>query len=300
MDPAGDSEELRLFRQKWKNGLSKGISDGLESCTQRDRENSECQHTRKDNCLKNRFESFGEEMRQLTTDLEVQVEPLECLSENAGNSWKSHQTPEDKSISIANQNEIVLFSLPQPSQTGGQITSVTLKEGSFCTKSSKKSLVDQLIEDIDEITSIPFFDLSLPKEVGIQIFSHLELKDLCACAQVSKSWRILAEDELIWYRMGCKLGYVQDRDLVVVDRANWKATVQCSTLEERHLRRNWKERICRLSSLEFERGETSTTHSTKEISEKTPLIVNFVNAKKGPRVRNVKVQKNLALETLYF
>lgn len=131
MDRAGDSEELQLFRQKWKNELSKGISDGLETCTQRDRENSECQHMRKDNCLKSRFESFGEEIRQLTTDLEVQVDPLECLSENAGNSWKSRQTPEDKSISIANQNEIVLFSPPQPSQTGGQITSVTLKEGSI-------------------------------------------------------------------------------------------------------------------------------------------------------------------------
>ncbi|KAJ7333901.1 regulation of transcription factor catabolic process [Desmophyllum pertusum] len=39
-----------------------------------------------------------------------------------------------------------------------------------------------------------------------------------------------------------------------MDRANWKGFVRGSILEERELRRNWKERICKLSSLEFERG----------------------------------------------
>ena len=36
----------------------------------------------------------------------------------------------------------------------------------------------------DEITAIPFFDISIPKEVAVNIFKHLNLKDLCHCAQV--------------------------------------------------------------------------------------------------------------------
>lgn len=269
MDPAGDSEELQLFRQKWKNELSKDVSDAAETRTQSDRENlKKCQHIKKENAIGNIFRCFGEEMRQLNPGLGDQVDPLECLSENSGSSGKLCQFSEEKYVSIVvNRNDTVnvLFSLPQPSQTGEQTSSVGDRElqriQSVCTKNSKKSLVDQLIEDIDEITTIPFFDLSLPREVGIKIFSHLDFKDLCTCAQVSKTWRILAEDELIWYRVGCQLGYVQDRDCAAIDRANWKAIVQERMLEERNLRRNWKERMCRLSSLEFERGETSVTLS---------------------------------------
>ena len=36
----------------------------------------------------------------------------------------------------------------------------------------------------DEVTEIPFFDTSLPREVGIKVFSYLEHRDLCHCAQV--------------------------------------------------------------------------------------------------------------------
>lgn len=198
---------------------------------------------------------FGEEMRQLGNRLD----PLECLR----SSDKSPPMPEDKfTRPIARENnEIVLLSLPEPvtrdisdSRTVQQRVQSKIP---ICTKNSGKSLLDQLIEDIDEITSIPFFDLNLPKEVGIHIFNHLGLKELCVCAQVSKSWKILAEDELIWYRVGCKLGYVRERDYAAVDKVNWKAFVRDSVLEERELRRNWKERMCRMSSLEFERGETA-------------------------------------------
>lgn len=253
MDTAGDSEELQAFRQTWKKELRKCRSeapDGTES-------GRECQHVKTEDFPRNKFRCFGEEIRQLNVDLGDQVNTLECLSENSGRSWKSYQNTEEKSISTSNQNETVLFILPQPGEETNSVSDCkSLKLQPVSTKNNKKSLVDQLIEDIDEITSIPFFDLSLPKEVGVQIFSHLEFKDLCACAQVSKSWKMLAEDELLWYRVGCKLGYVQKNDSLTIDRTNWKTFVQHGMLEERDLKRNWKERICRLSSLEFERGET--------------------------------------------
>ena len=258
MDLADDSADLQLFRRKWKNELRKKLKNA-ETRSQCYRDNLEnYQHTSKRN-FQGVFRCFGEEVRQFDADLGDQVDPLEFLSEKFGNTGESNEFPDEKST------EIVLLSLPQPSRISEQSTSLSDYKiqgvETNCTENREKSLVDQLIEDIDEITSIPFFDLSLPREVGIQIFSHLEFKDLCACAQVSKSWKLLAEDELIWYHVGCRLGYVQRRNCTALNGENWKTIVQHSMLEERGLRRNWKERICRVSSLEFERGETPIIHS---------------------------------------
>ena len=37
----------------------------------------------------------------------------------------------------------------------------------------------------EEINEIPFFDLELPREIGIRIFRHLSPSDLCRCSLVS-------------------------------------------------------------------------------------------------------------------
>ena len=257
MDPADDNVDLQFFRHKWKEELRKDTSDGAKTNDRSDdggenqlkRRYQTTRKSKENYNFQGVFHCFGEEVRQLGD----QLDPEECLKDNSGNSAKSPRMPEGKSTN--ENNEIVLLDLPEPSDC--KILQRAQSEKPICTKNSRKSLLDQLIEDIDEITTIPFFDLSLPKEVGIQIFNHLGFKELCLCAQVSKSWKILAEDELIWYRVGCKLGYVRERDCTVMDRANWKGFVRGSILEERELRRNWKERICKLSSLEFERGETA-------------------------------------------
>lgn len=259
MTPDGENEELQLFRQKWKEELRKGISDGIKANCPSDEEKKRRWLTGRKRNLSGAFHCFGEEMRQLRDEMD----PLDCLK----SSDKSQQMPEDKSVGsfVKENNGIVLLNLPEPitreacNSTCNSDCKIQQSKTAICPKIRKKSLLDQLIEDINEITSIPFFDLSLPKEVGIQIFNHLGVKELCACAQVSKSWKILSEDELIWYRVGCKLGYVQERDCAAIDRANWKAFVRESFLEERELRKNWKERMCRLSSLEFERGETAVS-----------------------------------------
>ena len=117
-----------------------------------------------------------------------------------------------------------------------------------------KSLVDQLISDIDEITAIPFFDQELPREVGIKIFAYLSVVDLCHCAQVNSTWKILAEDELLWHCLGCRHGYVCEKDKTM-DKSNWKSLVKGCILKERHLRKNWNERICSLAVHDFERGK---------------------------------------------
>lgn len=249
MDSAEDNEELRFFRDKWKAELRRDVLDG-SSNFQVDGENLKLELRNKN--FPGVVHCFGGEVRQLGNRLNT----VECLRL----SDESPSTPEDKSTRpIAKENsEIVLLNLPEPKDVSDrELQQRGQSKQPTCIKESTKSLLDQLIEDIDEITSIPFFDLSLPKEVGIQIFNHLGVRELCVCAQVSKSWKVLAEDELIWFHVGCKLGYVQERDCAAIDKVNWKGFIRDSILEERELRRNWKERICGLSSLEFERGETA-------------------------------------------
>lgn len=41
----------------------------------------------------------------------------------------------------------------------------------------------------------------LPKELLLRIFSYLDVVSLCRCAQVSKSWNILALDGSNWQRI---------------------------------------------------------------------------------------------------
>lgn len=258
MTPDGENEELQRFRQKWKEELRKDISDEVKTNCPSDEENQLKWQTGRKGNLSGVIHSFGKEMRRLGGEMD----PV-CLK----SSDKSLQMSEDKSVGpfAKENNGIVLLNLPEPmtrdvcNSTRNSDCEIQQSKIAICTKIRKKSLLDQLIDDINEITSIPFFDLSLPKEVGIQIFNHLGVKELCACAQVSKSWKILSEDELTWYRVGCKLGYIQERNCAAIDSANWKAFVRESILEEREIRKNWKERMCRLSSLEFERGGTAVS-----------------------------------------
>lgn len=41
----------------------------------------------------------------------------------------------------------------------------------------------------------------LPKEVALSVFSHLDATSLCHAAQVSQTWRKLADDDSLWHRM---------------------------------------------------------------------------------------------------
>ncbi|RCH87218.1 hypothetical protein CU098_009182, partial [Rhizopus stolonifer] len=41
----------------------------------------------------------------------------------------------------------------------------------------------------------------LPREVSMTIFSHLDAKTLCHAAQVSQTWKSLADDDALWHRM---------------------------------------------------------------------------------------------------
>ncbi|KAI9276721.1 quinon protein alcohol dehydrogenase-like superfamily [Phascolomyces articulosus] len=57
-----------------------------------------------------------------------------------------------------------------------------------------------LYDEIKPLLRIDFSSI-LPREVALRIFSFLDAKSLCHAAQVSQSWRSLADDDQLWHRM---------------------------------------------------------------------------------------------------
>lgn len=127
----------------------------------------------------------------------------------------------------------------------------------------KSSLVDTLINDLDEINEIPFFDSYIPSEVAVNIFKHLDVVDLCRCAQVSRDWRSVAESRLLWHRHCRRMGFT---DVAVAARnTNWKHHFREHVQRESLLRHNWKNRIGRLYELEYSRaGVLSAVDSSED------------------------------------
>ncbi|KAG7480908.1 hypothetical protein MATL_G00061240 [Megalops atlanticus] len=122
-----------------------------------------------------------------------------------------------------------------------------------CKVTRNDTLVEQLIEDLNEINEIPFFDMELPYELALKIFQYLSRTELGRCAQVSKSWKALAEDELLWYRLCLKEGY--HREASICDSPCWKGTLRDCRQIEGTLRYNWKNRIGAISHLQYELGK---------------------------------------------
>ena len=56
--------------------------------------------------------------------------------------------------------------------------------------------------------------------------------------QVSKSWRSLAEDELLWCRICHRLGF--EKDTLTVEHSNWKSRVRHYSIVKQTLELNWK------------------------------------------------------------
>ncbi|XP_039626897.1 F-box/WD repeat-containing protein 8 [Polypterus senegalus] len=114
-------------------------------------------------------------------------------------------------------------------------------------------LLDLLIQDLNEINEIPFFDMDLPYELALKIFQHLNTTELGRCAQVSKAWKILAEDELLWYRLCLKEGHLTGSS--ISDSPCWKSTLRDFRQMEHTMRSNWKNRVGAISQLQYELGK---------------------------------------------
>ncbi|XP_071110859.1 F-box/WD repeat-containing protein 8-like [Haliotis cracherodii] len=144
---------------------------------------------------------------------------------------------------------------------GPPIPNVSQSQDKTRVKTSERFL-DLFIADLDEINEIPFFDVSLPREVAVQIFKHLAMEDLCHCAQVSKSWRSLADDELLWCQVCHQLGY--DQDVFTLEKTNWKNVVRHHIQQRRTLITNWKGRLGKLFQLQHPQGGVMCAASTSD------------------------------------
>ncbi|XP_006204849.1 F-box/WD repeat-containing protein 8 [Vicugna pacos] len=111
-----------------------------------------------------------------------------------------------------------------------------------------EQLVDQLIRDLNEMDDVPFFDIQLPYELAINIFQYLDRKELGRCAQVSKMWKVIAEDEVLWYRLCQQEGHLPESS--ISDYSCWKLIFQECRAKEHMLRTNWKNRKGAVSELE--------------------------------------------------
>lgn len=56
--------------------------------------------------------------------------------------------------------------------------------------------------------------------------------------QVSKSWRVLAEDEVLWYRLFLEEG--RHRGASISDSPCWKSTLRDRFNTEKTVKYNWK------------------------------------------------------------
>ncbi|XP_012705102.3 F-box/WD repeat-containing protein 8 [Fundulus heteroclitus] len=117
----------------------------------------------------------------------------------------------------------------------------------------EEELVDQLIQDLNEVNDIPFFDIELPYELALKIFQYLNCAELGRCAQVSRAWRVLAEDGVLWFRLCQREGYHQDAS--VSSSPCWKGTLRDCRSSARTVRSNWKNRVGSVSQLQFELGK---------------------------------------------
>ncbi|NWX89665.1 FBXW8 protein, partial [Nothoprocta pentlandii] len=105
----------------------------------------------------------------------------------------------------------------------------------------------------NEINEVPFFDIQLPYELALKIFQYLGKAELGRCAQVSRTWKALAEDEVLWYRLCQQDGYLLDSSIAA--RSCWKLALKDCRAKERTLRTNWKNRIGTVSQLQYELGK---------------------------------------------
>ncbi|KAI5815844.1 sulfur metabolite repression control protein [Pyronema omphalodes] len=62
------------------------------------------------------------------------------------------------------------------------------------------SQLSYLSTEIRELIRIDFIS-TLPVEISFRILSYLDTNSLCRAAQVSRNWRALADDDVVWHKM---------------------------------------------------------------------------------------------------
>ena len=241
--------DLNSFREKWKHEITtkQGLAENCANIQRHDKNDS----------------TTGNMLEEKNPNIQGKI-----FHTNTATVCKGFDNAENYSIvskkpKLEPNQPIALLTLEIPSyhqsEGGGNTSNVNTSNQSNASlpiQDGNEDLLSLLIRDIDETTSIPFFDISLPKEVCLKIFGHLNVTDLCRCSCVSKAWASIANDELLWYNIYKRQAFEDQRN-DVWDQVNWKSLVKNEMLRQRLVTQNWKERICQIQTFEYEKGLAS-------------------------------------------
>lgn len=235
-------KELQSFREKWRKEIKEKVDHCRINKSDTLAVNSACNVI-----LGESVENISKEKNKLKPKHET------CKKWNIAHDGRKRQRPE-----INQPNSLMTLEIPSYQEQQRHVNhsmNDTSKQTIECTSHHhhNEDLLSLLIKDIDETCAIPFFDISLPREVCINIFNYLDTADLCHCACVSKTWASIANDDLLWCKLYERLGLEKTKKNNV-DDISWKCIVKNGILKRRLVERNWKERICQIQTFEYEKG----------------------------------------------
>uniref|UniRef100_A0A3P9M3Z4 F-box and WD repeat domain containing 8 n=1 Tax=Oryzias latipes TaxID=8090 RepID=A0A3P9M3Z4_ORYLA len=231
-------KELATFRERWKQELSYKKEEQRLGCAPSTSVDAPLQSSRGD-ASKNRHLICSEEAAE-TEDQPEYVSIARGLLDGRTSPLLDRIQEERtrRKRLYHNMTDACSASLQQQKQPKGR---------------REEELVEQLIEDLNEVNDIPFFDVELPYELALKIFQYLTCAELGRCAQVSRAWRVLAEDGVLWFRMCTREGYHPHAS--VSDSPCWKSTLRDCRNSAKAVRSNWKNRVGSISQLQFELGK---------------------------------------------
>ncbi|KAJ7993687.1 hypothetical protein DPEC_G00257260 [Dallia pectoralis] len=249
-------QELLAFRESWKKELTNKTNEDLSS-------NVTAQTSREDSKLKRYFEDFGQNRSEPRIGHDVASLGTIKGEEEAGVSAEEPQKEDQPQyVSIAEglldgrTGPLLERIQEERSRNKRQycnVTNTSIQQQPQRKVNKGDQLVDQFIQDLNETNDIPFFDIELPYELALKIFQHLDRRELGRCAQVSKAWGVLAEDEVLWFKMCLKEGYHSGAS--VSSSPCWKSTLRDCRRSESAVRSNWKNRVGSISQLQYELGK---------------------------------------------
>eukprot|EP00035_Acanthoeca_spectabilis_P025291 m.457731 g.457731 ORF g.457731 m.457731 type:complete len:653 (-) comp21339_c0_seq1:58-2016(-) len=119
---------------------------------------------------------------------------------------------------------------------------------------SQEDLVQALIDDLDDDNEIPMLDVVLPRDVALRILASLDVITLCRISCVSRLWRDLASDNVLWFNI-CRVMQYRGEIPGFTEVADWKSRVASITLCRREIDRRWKSMEAAFTNIEHYRDE---------------------------------------------
>lgn len=286
MEEAEPNLDLEKFRQQWKKEInykvshpdpgpstSKSSTDGTETPTYKVNQLSDYNlppldaeqglAALHDDNSHDGFEINTFKPRQEAADSATEYYPFKILTQFLNEAPKRMESKRTKEILKASPSTFSkkryfqeMEQMPKSLKEVAGVSGESAKRKKDEPNEESKQMLDLFIADLDDINEIPFFDTTVPREVALKIFQHLDMRSLCMCSQVSRSWRSLADDELLWFEVFQKLGLggTDTNNMHVSQSSDWKGKVRRLMEEKQLLDANWRLRTGKPYQLHYAQG----------------------------------------------